>query len=64
MWKPYCFEKKCIRKHEKIRPTHGSCCTCQICGQDHDECICQYFEEPCMSCPYKEKYPINSHEDW
>ena len=53
MWKPYCFEKKCVREHKKIKPTHGSCCTCQKCGHDHDECICQYFGEPCLSCSYK-----------
>ena len=23
-----------------IKPTHGSCCTCQVCGQCHDECVC------------------------
>lgn len=23
-----------------IVPTHGSCCTCQYCGYDHDGCIC------------------------
>lgn len=22
------------------KPTHGNCCTCQSCGQAHDECIC------------------------
>jgi hypothetical protein len=51
-WKPYCFEDKCIREHIRIKPTHGSCCTCQDCGQYHDGCICQYFEEPCISCEY------------
>jgi hypothetical protein len=20
-------------------PTHGSCCTCQTCGQSYDECV-------------------------
>ena len=26
-------------KHERVRePTHGSCCTCQICGKYYDEC--------------------------
>lgn len=24
----------------KCRPTHGECCTCQTCGQPHDECAC------------------------
>jgi hypothetical protein len=21
-------------------PTHGTCCTCQTCGYNHDDCIC------------------------
>lgn len=54
-WKPYCFERKCTDIHTKRRPTHGPCCTCQECGQAHDECVCQYFKEPCMSCQYKNK---------
>ncbi len=52
-WKPYCFEDKCKRKHEKSIPSHGSCCTCQVCGKGYDECICQYFKEPCLICPYR-----------
>jgi len=27
-----------------IPPTHGSCCTCQTCGQFHDECVCSHNE--------------------
>lgn len=27
-----------------IRPTHGPCCTCQICGQFHDDCVCCHNE--------------------
>ena len=53
-WKPYCHEKECNKPHIRILPTHGNCCTCQDCGQYHDECICKYFEEPCLSCNYKE----------
>lgn len=53
-WKPYCYELKCSDKHIKRISTHGSCCTCQKCGNFHDDCICQYFEEPCVSCKYKE----------
>jgi len=22
------------------KPTHGNCCTCQECGHDHDDCVC------------------------
>lgn len=22
------------------KPTHGTCCTCQDCGWDHDCCVC------------------------
>jgi hypothetical protein len=26
---------------EKFRkPTHGTCCTCQVCGWDYDNCLC------------------------
>ena len=25
-----------------VKPTHGSCCTCQDCGHDYDECICEH----------------------
>ena len=24
------------------KPTHGNCCTCQDCGQGHDECVCYH----------------------
>jgi hypothetical protein len=24
------------------KPKHGNCCTCQSCGQYHDECICEH----------------------
>lgn len=28
------------KRHVRIRKnTHGSCCQCQTCGEDHDECI-------------------------
>ena len=52
-WKPYCFESDCIREHKKSIPTHGPCCTCQDCGECHDDCICKYFTEPCLSCVFK-----------
>lgn len=26
---------------EFIKPTHGSCCTCQTCGYPNDECVCE-----------------------
>ena len=31
-------------KVECIKPTHGNCCTCQKCGQAHDECVCTHNE--------------------
>ncbi len=52
-WNPYCYENDCSDVHIKRTPTHGSCCTCQKCGNYYDDCICQYFEEPCLSCKYK-----------
>jgi len=33
-----------IRSTEKIapiKPGHGPCCTCQTCGQDYDDCVCE-----------------------
>jgi len=29
-----------IIKRRKREPTHGPCCTCQICGEHHDDCRC------------------------
>ena len=26
---------------EPINPTHGNCCTCQECGRNHDDCVCE-----------------------
>uniref|UniRef100_A0A6M3IZD4 Uncharacterized protein n=1 Tax=viral metagenome TaxID=1070528 RepID=A0A6M3IZD4_9ZZZZ len=28
-----------------IKPGHGSCCTCQRCGQCHDNCWCTDYDE-------------------
>lgn len=25
---------------QKIKPSHGPCCTCQICGYGYEECMC------------------------
>lgn len=34
-----------ILKWRRIRtPTHGTCCTCQGCGLDHDSCRCDLDE--------------------
>jgi hypothetical protein len=31
---------------EKFRkPTHGTCCTCQTCGWDYDNCLCGWSTE-------------------
>jgi len=27
------------------KPTHGSCCTFQVCGYDYDACICGITED-------------------
>ena len=26
------------------KPGHGPCCTCQKCGRNHDDCVCQHNE--------------------
>lgn len=34
-----------VQKWQRIRtPTHGSCCTCQKCGQFYDDCRCDLDE--------------------
>ena len=34
-----------VQKWRRIRtPTHGSCCTCQACGQFYDDCRCDLDE--------------------
>jgi hypothetical protein len=55
-WKPYCYDDKCrvYSKEDKRKPTHGPCCTCQTCGQFYDDCICQYLEDPCKSCSFRD----------
>lgn len=51
-----------------IKPTHGSCCTCQTCGYDYDNCICGYSEylekaweiiERFQYGKYPSKFPTN-----
>jgi hypothetical protein len=27
------------------KPTHGFCCTCQVCGYLYDDCVCGYSED-------------------
>ena len=54
-WVPGCHREWCDMTHEKRKPGHGPCCTCQSCGYDYDNCVCQYSEEPCASCPYRKK---------
>lgn len=42
------FVKDIIGKDLKIKPniqpTHGNCCTCQVCGYNHDDCNCEIRE--------------------
>jgi len=56
-WKPYCYEEgrcKTYSDKDKIKPGPGPWRTCQTCGYPYDDCICQFLEEPCLSCKYKE----------
>jgi hypothetical protein len=32
-----------LKKHYRV-PTHGACCTCQVCGNDYDTCRCTLDE--------------------
>jgi len=27
-----------------IKPGHGPCCTCQTCGYNYDDCVCDHNE--------------------
>ena len=31
---------------ERIKPGHGSCCTCQHCGHHYDDCWCTDWDTP------------------
>jgi hypothetical protein len=33
-----------LKKIDKIELKHGTCCTCQDCGQSHDNCVCEHNE--------------------
>lgn len=39
------------------KPSHGPCCTCQVCGHDHDTCVCEHntiqalLDAACYSTP-------------
>lgn len=33
-----------FKKVEFIKPKHGSCCTCQKCGYNYDDCVCWHNE--------------------
>lgn len=35
-----------------IKPGHGPCCTCQICGRHYDDCICGFPSED-IECAMK-----------
>ena len=40
-----CEEGMILRGRELIAtkvPSHGSCCTCQECGWDYDNCCCDH----------------------
>ncbi|MBE3038663.1 MAG: hypothetical protein IMZ62_07615 [Chloroflexi bacterium] len=33
-----------------VKPTHGTCCTCQACGHHYDDCICHEIDgEVCQA---------------
>lgn len=50
-WKPRCYcEETCDGTHYKIDVTNET--QCQNCG--HEDCVCQFFSEPCNSCPYRD----------
>ena len=49
------------QKVHKIKPTHGNCCTCQECGQNHDDCVC--FENNKIEvCEYVEQLQTKLQE--
>jgi len=36
----YVKELETAARRGHIKPTHGSCCICQRCGRDYDDCRC------------------------
>jgi hypothetical protein len=38
------LKKVGLEKIKSIKPGHGPCCTCQICGYHHDDCVCNHNE--------------------
>ena len=45
------------------KPNHGTCCTCQTCGWDHDDCQCGYHEDWQQGGPLIEEYGISVNPD-
>lgn len=37
------------------KPTHGTCCTCQVCGYGYDDCLCGLSEDLDMAWLVVEK---------
>lgn len=48
------------RPHRK--PTHGTCCTCQTCGWDKDNCECGYSDDITKAWEVVEK--LNARGEW
>ena len=46
-----------IKPRAKRRGSHGSCCTCQKCGYDFDECVCLSNEIVALLIKYQIKKP-------
>ena len=42
------------------KPTHGSCCTCQTCGQYYDDCLCGISDDITFAWQVLDKLD----EDW
>jgi len=54
--------RKEAQKWRRIRkPTHGTCCTCQRCGLDHDTCRCD-LDEVCDELEQYKAFMTASNE--
>ena len=47
--------------HPFRKPTHGTCCTCQICGHNYDDCQCGYGDDIGMAWEVVEKLIESPH---
>lgn len=43
---------------QPVKPGHGPCCTCQDCGRDYDNCVCEHNSLLEQLLRVKERYEV------